>query len=86
MWCYVNEFYYFVKLLKFLFIFYFFRQEYLDTLIAPIVRGIYDQPLNVTSFAGEVSMLGVLAPPISAAQGNSQLPKVRKFFVQYFHS
>lgn len=50
-------------------------QEYMDTLVAPIVRAIYDQPLNLTSFAGEVSLLAIFTPPLWSATGNSQLPK-----------
>jgi len=50
-------------------------QEYIDVLVAPIVRAIYDQPMNLTTFAGEVSLLAIFTPALWAANGNSQLPK-----------
>lgn len=49
----------------------------MDTLVAPIVRAIYDQTLQLQGFAGEVSMVSIATPPFWAADGNSQLPKVR---------
>ena len=51
--------------------------EYMDTLVAPIVRAIYDQTLDLHSFGGQVSLLAIFTEPLSAAEGNSQLPKVR---------
>ena len=51
-------------------------QEYMDDLVAPIVRAIYDQPMNLTSFAGEVSLLAIFTPAKWVANGNSQIPKV----------
>ena len=48
----------------------------MDTLVAPIVRAIYDQPMSLHTFGGEVSLLAIFTEPLWAANGNSQLPKV----------
>src|SRR3990167_10990883 len=94
MWCHViiPSFFNFVFTLFSLFLpfpfsvaclFAFGSQQYLDALVAPITRAIYDQELDIQAFAGDVSLVSIATTAYWVTNGNSQLPKVC-FFIIFF--
>lgn len=50
-------------------------EKYKRILISPYTRAVYDQALNLQSFAGDVVFVNMLVPTHMAKYGNSQIPK-----------